>query len=146
MKEMTRQFYRTASYRGSDVRLATGVLQSPDLWPRRTVDPSWWKWRVVLAYRCCGSHINVLEMRAAVAALRWRCRSRGQLRVRFGHLLDSQVCISVITKGRSSSQQLRFELRRFNALMLASSNQGAYVYVRTDLNPADAPSRWVAVV
>ena len=40
---IVRFFHQSASYIGSDVRLTTGELTRPDAWPRRTVEPGWWK-------------------------------------------------------------------------------------------------------
>ena len=116
---------------------------SPSSWPRRTVDPTWWKWRVVLSFGLRLDHINVQELRGALASLEWRLRtSTATVRSRLVHFLDSQVTIGLLTKGRTSSLKLQNVLRRYDALMLASSAVAAYVYIRTDLNPADAPSRW----
>ena len=142
MAECTAYFHRAATYTGSDVRLATGALMRPDAWPRRTVQPSWWKWSVAMAYPYRGEHINVLELRACHAALRWRCRRAGFARSRFVHFVDSQVSLGVLAKGRSSSRQIAAVLRRYNALALAACLFAAYAWVRTDLNPADRPSRW----
>ena len=103
---------------------------------------SWWAWRVVVSYPLGGAHINALELKACLASLRWRLRRRGMCRSRFVHFADSQVCLAVMVKGRSSSKVLRFILRRYNSLMLASSSYAAYAYVHTLINPADRPSRW----
>ena len=81
-------------------------------------------------------------MHASLACLKWRCRAQKEFRGKFGHLMDSQVCLAVLTKWRSTSMQLRHVLRKVASLMLLCSMQALYVYIRTDLNPADAPSRW----
>ena len=136
------QLLRNATHKGSDVRLATGTLHSPGLWPRRTIEASRWKWRVVLSYRADGDHINVAELKAVFTSIRWRLRSAKNVACRAVHLLDSQVALSVLVKGRSSSWQLQKVLHKINCLVLGSSLTLAYAYVRTDLNPADRPSRW----
>jgi len=141
-KELLRICINNASYRGSDVRMTTGTLHNPNCWPRRPIEANLFRWRVVVAYKLTGKHINALELQAALATLKWRLRSSAQVRRRWVHLLDSQVCIAVIVKGRSSSRLLTSILRRYNALMLMGSCQGFYAYVRTHENPADAPSRW----
>ena len=106
------------------------------------VESNWWDWRVVVAYELKGHHIHALELKACTAALRWRLQRGDSIRRRIVHFADSQVCLAVLVKGRSSSKVLRFILRRHNSLMLASSNYAAYAYVQTLLNPADRPSRW----
>ena len=133
---------RNASYRGSDVRMTTGTLYNPNCWPRRPIEANLFQWRVVISYHQSGAHINVLELQAALAATKWRLRRPQNIRTRWVHLLDSQVCLAVVVKGRSSSRQLGAVLRRLNALVLAGSGQGLYAYVSTHDNPANAPSRW----
>ena len=136
-------YHRSATHRGSDVRLATGTLHDPRCWPRQSVPVGRWKWRVVVAYKRQGAHINALELRAVLAAVKWRARTPGNLNARFLHLSDSQVCLGVLVKGRSSSGQLFAILQRLNHLVLAANFVPAYGYVVTHLNPADAPSRWL---
>jgi len=140
--QLVAHFHRLAMYRGSDVRLTTGDLLNPAAWPRRGVDPSCWRWRVVMSYPRTGSHINILELYAVFMALKWRLGCAASLGRRCLHLCDSQVCIAVLTKGRSSSTAIMRILRRINALLLASFCLMCWAYVGTDVNPADPPSRW----
>ena len=139
---LTVHMHRSAMYRGSDVRLSTGVLMNPGRWPREAIPVKRWRWQVVLAFKQEGDHINVLEMRAIAAAVRWRLRKGDGIRSRAVHLTDSQVCQSVIVKGRSSSRRLRQVLQRINSLILVSGLVLAYGYVKSEVNPADRPSRW----
>ena len=140
--DVVQHFHRQCIYRGSDVRLSTGVLMRPNAWPRQSFPTGRWKWKTILSFGQKGAHINVLELRAALATLRWRLRKADNVRTRVLHLMDSQVCISVTVKGRSSSQQLMTVLRRLNALVLAGGLVTAYGFVRSEDNPADRPSRW----
>ena len=134
---------RAAIFKGSDVRLASGTLLNPAGWPRRGLEAPRWEWRV-----CCSfpfayeDHINILELAALLVALKWRVRRAHRIACRFLHLCDSQVCIAVACKGRSSSQGLHRVLTRYCSLLLASSCHPFYTFVRSELNPADAPSRW----
>lgn len=137
-----KKLWRQSVFRGCDIRLASGDLTQPDLWPRRAIIPCHWRWRVAVAYKRTGQHINVLELEAILASLRFRVGRLGDVEQRVVHFSDSQVCISVLVKGRSSSRQLNFVLKKINALVLASGLQVAYAYVRTEHNPADGPSRW----
>ena len=137
-----RHLLQNTMHRGSDVRIVSGVLTRPDLWPRRSIQPSRYHWKVVLSYGASGDHINVAELKAILAAIRWRTRSAANIASRCIHLSDSQVSISVLVKGRSSSVLLQRVLHRLNCLVLATALHIAHVFVRTDLNPADKPSRW----
>ena len=141
--EAVKIFHRSAMYRGSDVRLTSGMLLSPGIWPRQSVDVARWKWKVVLSFPLKAMHITASELKAGLAALKWRTRVIGGIHKRIVHLLDSQVSIAVLVKGRSSSSVLQAVLQRMNALVLASSLWPAYAYVTTQDNPADAPSRWL---
>ena len=89
-----------------------------------------------------GEHINVLELKAILSAFKWRVRSAAAINTRMLHLTDSQVCLAVCSKGRSSSHHLQRVLDRLSALLVAASAQPYYLYVRSADNPADAPSRW----
>ena len=141
-EEVVGQLHRSASYIGSGVRLGTGELVDPHTWPRASVNASWWRWRTVVAYPLGGQHINALELRACLAALRWRLTTSERSRRRITHFTDSQVSLSVMVKGRSSSRVLRFVLRRYNSLISAACLYAAYAYISTSTNPADRPSRW----
>ena len=133
---------RGADYRGSDVRLDSGELLKPGAWPRRSIDPARWEWYTLVAHRFHDEeHINLLEVRAAHLALRWRSRNAQRIGSRFFHLLDSQVALSVLVKGRSSSWRLNRALSRVNALTLAGSFLPSYAFVQSEWNPSDKPSR-----
>ena len=137
-----RNFLNCAVCKGSDVRLSTGTLSDPRSWPRTSIDPHRWKWRVVLSFGLAHDHINLQEIQAALATFRWRCRSAQNVGTRFLHLSDSQVVISALSKGRSSSRRLNQLLKRTSSLLLAASLQPSMAYVRSEDNPADRPSRW----
>ena len=85
--------------------------------------------------------INRLEVRAMSTALRWALSSSLSIRRRLLLLSDSQAAVGAITKGRSSSHPLLCRLRPINALLLASGVQLFVRWIRSEDNPADAPSR-----
>ena len=62
------------------------------------------------------AHINELEMRAFLAAFKWRLRSSKNISTKFLHLLESQVSISVLVKHRSGSVRLNRVARKVDAL------------------------------
>jgi hypothetical protein len=142
--EAVLDLHRKAMHRGADVRMGAGYLASPGVFPRRSINPSRWRWRVVASYpRATGEHINVLELHAVLVAVRWRLKQKSGGMQRFSHLIDSQVSQSALSNGRSSSRRLSYELNRIMCLLLASGLTPTWIFVRSGDNPADAPSRWV---
>ena len=134
---------RAVDLNGSDVRLDAGEIMSSKCWPRKELDVDLWHWGVVVQHPWQQEqHINVLEARSGLSMLRWRTRATGRLNKIFLHLLDSQVCIAVLTKHRSSSKQLMAVLRPFCALELASHCRALFGFTSSGRNPADDPSRW----
>ena len=131
-----------AGTRGSDVRLTTGQLTQPHRVKFQPVNAHWWRWRVVRGFAWKRpAHINELEARAGFAEVRRRCRSGHHIGTKYIHLFDSQVCIGICTKKRSSSKALARVTRRMNASELAAFLTPAYAFVRSADNPADRPSR-----
>jgi len=86
-------------------------------------------------------HINTLELRALHTAVRWSLSLSGPLPRRCLVLCDSQVTLGCSRKGRSSSRPLLIRLRALGALLLASGTRLQTLYVNTEHNPADQPSR-----
>lgn len=86
-------------------------------------------------------HINVLELRAVLTAVRWTLSLPQSVNKRLLVLCDSQVALGAVSKGRSSSQPLLRRLRALAALVMASGLCVTVRWIPTDLNPADEPSR-----
>ena len=128
---------------GADVRIDVNVPYRMKAWPRCSVNPGLWQWRIINAYpwKSSSQHINIYELKAAVNSLKWRCRRRGCVRKRIFQLLDSQVVLSVLAKGRTSSKLLRPWLKQWNALCLASNIYPILGFVNSEYNPSDFPSR-----
>jgi hypothetical protein len=141
-KELCAELFRRASHRGTEVRLGVRLSGPPSIWPVSPIPAALFMWKVVLSFALDGAHINVQEMRAVLSSFRCRLRRKAELGMRCLHLVDSQVSMLALAKGRSSSSSLTYVLRRINALVLAGGLQPAFGYVRTDDNPADRPSRW----
>lgn len=110
---------------------------------RASVPAKLWRWRTVAGWRWRGTreHINGLEMRAVLTALKWRLEKQKKLHTKLVHLVDSLVCLHALSRGRSSSKKLKRTLLRANALLLATKSHVVWAYVHTKQNPADAPSR-----
>ena len=86
-------------------------------------------------------HINVLECRAALTALRRAVRSRESWGRRAMLFVDSQVTLCALSKGRSSRPQINHACRRACACSLAFDLWVVYRWVPTKRNHADGPSR-----
>jgi hypothetical protein len=131
-----------AAQNGSDVRLDSGSLLDPRSWPREPARMHQWEWKVLQAYPFrISSHINVLETRAIFNYVRYRLKRREGLRARILIFSDSQVAISVVSKGRSSSLQLNNVLRRLGGLVVLCNLRICLCWCRSGDNPADKPSR-----
>ena len=75
--------------------------------------------------------------------LRWIARSSARHSCKIVALVDAQTVIGALAKGRTSSPSLRQEVRRVAALVLSADLFVKYIYVPSEDNPADAPSRGV---
>jgi hypothetical protein len=103
------------------------------------VPASDWKVKFAHVWRS-QAHINVLELTTFYLALRWVV-SHPVLSCRLLTFLDSQVCLSVLAKGRTSSPRLIVTMRRIACICLATNISITGAYVRSEHNPADFPSR-----
>ena len=133
---------RGLDHRGSDLRMTTGTLMRPSCWPRMSTNHGLWTWINALRTSwSAAAHINELELRAVLLSLKWRLRRTHAQRRLALTLVDSAVSIGVLVKRRSSSYRLHRVVRKLNALELASGTRLCFGFVRSAVNPADAPSR-----
>ena len=116
-----------ASVKGQDISLQRS---SDDLARydrlRASVPAYLCKWKAVASWKWTGQaeHFNSLERRAVLTALRWRLKRHKKLHIKFLHLIDSWVCLHALTRGRSSSRNLRRTMLRIGALLPATKSQG----------------------
>ncbi len=103
------------------------------------VPASDWKVKFAHVWRS-QAHINALELTTFYLALRWVV-SHPVMSCRLVTFLDSQVCLSVLAKGRTSSPRLIATMRRIACICLATNISITGAYVRSEHNPADFPSR-----
>ena len=109
--DLNRILLTKVNHTGSDVRISTGDVLNPRAFPRQRAEASWWNWEPVFHCRWGNQeHINSLELRAIVLAIRYHISRRAAVSTRIFHLTDSYVCMSVIGKGRSGSKKLAFVL------------------------------------
>ena len=87
-------------------------------------------------------HINVLETVAVLDLLRKLGREQSHQGQRRLLLIDNQGALGILVKGRSSSRAMMAPWIRISALLMAGHMRLILGWVRTDLNPADGPSRW----
>ena len=90
-------------------------------------------------------HITVQEMRTAVGVMRHLARSRHTWNHKVLILMDSMAAMGVISKGRSSSPPLLRLSRQAAAISLVFGIYPMVRYIPSEVNPADGPSRGVAV-
>jgi hypothetical protein len=97
----------------------------------------------VLCVRCNNSeeHINLREARALLMYLKWVLRSGARHGRRIVVLVDSLVVVGAVCKGRSGSYGLNRILRQIFMLCFAGGLTLQVVYVPSEHNPADYPSR-----
>ena len=100
------------------------------------------KWKTSLSSRWKHEdHITMLEARAVNSQLRWLATNSLRQSQRYPFFIDSQAALGAFAKGRSSSKRLNRVLRRGAAYQLAGDLRMSWMWVPTDYNPSDLPSR-----
>ena len=89
------------------------------------------------------AHSGALEAAGVTLMLRLITRSAARHSCRVCCLVDAQAVLGAVAKGRSSSGTLGREVARIGAIAVAADLLVRYVYVPSESNPADAPSRGV---
>ena len=88
-------------------------------------------------------HINVSELSSAIAAE----QEMGKIHpsTHFVQLLDSQVALAALLKGRSSSPSLNYVMKQSIAQHVQQNVRPFYGYVESKRNPSDDPTRQVPI-
>jgi hypothetical protein len=86
-------------------------------------------------------HINILELRTVILALKWVLSFKQSLGTRLLLVSDSTSVIGAARKGRTSAFRLLVRLRTLAALSLASGVRLVLEWCPSEFNPADYPSR-----
>eukprot|EP00438_Fugacium_kawagutii_P001042 Skav214386 [mRNA] locus=scaffold333:24516:28736:- [translate_table: standard] len=135
---------RNGTHRGAEIRVDLGMPCSVGELCRQSIDPGHWIWKVLLSYQWKqkGQHINVLELVAVLDLLRRQARDPKFHTHRMVTLVDNQVAMSCLVKGRSSARALQGPLRRISAVCLAAHFRLCLGWIKSKWNPADGPSRW----
>ena len=96
----------------------------------------------IFSYRLTDDeHINLREARAVLFYLQWLLRSVGRRSRRVILLVDSKVTVGAMQKGRSGSAALNLLVRQAHCLCMAGGLRLHIVFIPTEHNPADYPSR-----
>ena len=85
-------------------------------------------------------HINIQELNAIEDEIRRRTEN-GEHDLRIVVCCDSRVVVGALAKGRTSSRSLSVSLRKLCVLCIAFGIQLRVLWVGTQSNPADHPSR-----
>jgi len=96
---------------------------------------------VISARAAHAAHAGTLEAEAVTLALRWLLRSPARHGRRTTLLVDAKAVIGALARGRSSAPALRRAVMRTAALALGGDLLLHLVYVPSEDNAADAPSR-----
>eukprot|EP00971_Amphidinium_carterae_P047413 934206-Amphidinium_carterae.1 len=91
------------------------------------------------------SHINRLEGQAAKAAVKYASKDVSQWGKRLVLLVDSQVVLHVLQRGRSSSYALNQVMRALLPFLIGAHMTVVPLWVHTSRNPADDPTRKMKV-
>ena len=133
--DLTRQLLTRVNHTGSDVRVSTGAVMNAKAFPQQSACADWWQWKHVFNCRWQKTeHINRLEMRSILLALRWRIQHLTESSCRFIHLTDSYVSMSImsiVSKGRSSSEMLMTIMRQIAAVQLGFNLYPILIHVES---------------
>lgn len=141
-KHLTEILLRRTNHTGSDIRITTGQIMCPKAFPRQSVSADWWNWSLCFSCRWGKKdHINSLELRAIVLAIKQRILREKETEVRFVHITDSYVNMSILSKGRTSSDMMLFQLRKYAALIFGFNLYPLLAHVESTENPTDEASR-----
>ena len=86
-------------------------------------------------------HSGVMELKGVLLSLRWLLRSAARHSKRIVMLIDAKAALSAVAKGRTSAPAFQRTLCSIDALLLAGNVLLRPVYIPSEDNPADAPSR-----
>jgi len=137
---------RLSERRGDYVRLErSGGLLAPEL-PRighpHRLPFSDLDFKIILSHRAARvEHSGTMELKGVKMALQWLLRSTKRFGHRIPMLVDAKAALAAVAKGRSGSVAFRCTLGYINSCLLATNCLLRVVYIPSEDNPADAPSR-----
>lgn len=142
VQDVNKLLMSKVNHTGSDVRITTGDFFNPSAVSRQSVLADWWKWNISFAVRWkFQEHINIQELRSVLLAVKYQISHLHATHLRIFHLTDSYVCMSVVSKGRTSSNRLAKVLKEINAHLLGFGLSLVIAHVDSVENPTDGASR-----
>ena len=137
---------RFAERRGDYVRLTVDssnvAAEVPRLGRMRRLKQTERDFKTIIATKArWKAHSGVLEANAYLLGLKWLARQAPKHHARVAFLVDAKVVVGAATKGRSSARALRTCLRNAAAHIFAADILPRIVYIPSESNPADRPSR-----
>ena len=142
LSDLNRFLLRKTNHTGSDIRVISGDIYNSKAFPRQSIAADWWSWEHAFARPWKRrAHINVLELETILWGIKFQVENLHLSDARIFQVTDSYICISVVSKGRSSSKQLQRVLRKISALLLAHGLFLIIAHVESTENPTDAMSR-----
>jgi hypothetical protein len=82
-----------------------------------------------------------MELKSVSPLLKWVLTSKSRFGHRVAMLVDAKAMLAAVAKGRSGSPEFARTLAHVSALELATNTLLRLVYIPSEDNPADAPSR-----
>ena len=145
VQDLNKLLLTKVNHTGSDIRITTGEPLCPKSIPRQSVEAAWWSWKPSFKTRWKQrEHINVLELRSILLAVKYQVSHFGARQIRLFHVSDSFVAMSVVAKGRSGSRQLNAVLKLLNGVLLGFGLTLCIGHVESTENPTDGESRSMA--
>ena len=144
-KHLAEKVGRLSERRGDYVRLEHSAEDPPEVerlgtlyrLPLKKTD---FKQLISCKARWAG-HSGLLECHGVLLSVKWIARSRRRHHHRAVLLVDAKTAIGSVAKGRSSARSLKRVLRSIAGHALAADLLLRLVYIPTEANPADGPSR-----
>ena len=82
-----------------------------------------------------------MELKGLLLNIKWLLRKTDRFHHRLLVLVDAKAVLSAVAKGRSGSPAFRRPLGSVNAHLLATNSLLRLLYIPSEDNPADDPSR-----
>ena len=103
-----------------------------------------WQFRTAISAKAQHkAHSGNLEAHGLHTTLKWVLRKPANFHRRLVVLTDAKAVLGAATKGRTSASRVRGILRKIGSLLLATNSLLKLVYVPSEDNPADSPSRGI---
>ena len=138
VNDLTRLLLTKVNHTGSDVRGTTGQIMAPKAFrPVKVASPHWWELETYFSFQMADHKNTLIFLKCEQSC--WLlggefCHLK-EADVRFCHLTDSYVCMSVLSKGRSSSDMLMVVLRKVAAFCLCFGLLPILLHVESTENP-----------